>query len=583
MKVYQKVCFAVFVILCGFSSTLSAQFPVLSQTTPGYGSVDVDVNTTIKFHFDAPIQVDSLMAMVENPTDLKNVILPIPYDAVEITGFRLSNENKTIELDVIQEDDTEYYWILFDLIFEGNGSLASNHVLYYSTRSPENLKFLTGSLNIQSNFMNGKSIPIHDSPLKKLLPELFKSSPNGPESGETSSVFNPTKALVLLSDKNLDEIEETDIEEGEVDPEIVKAVGSSNMHGRFSVPVLAQTSLLYLYALLMDDYSFAYGFYDGNNDGLPDPINTNESTDLSNMSVPMFGFSSHGGNPIASNAALASVVNMALTKYNDVRLLRMIGSEFLSSSGFKNTISSTPMFTGKSETWSFTFHSDSGEKGFHILTDGNMMIPFDIEEGEFEVDLSSYNSLPTEPINSDVLAQKINELGLDSFFENLPDDAMIVAQYNGTTLESGVEGIEVGENTPYWDVFVGASYLDGDEYAFDEMHVLFNAESGEHIQTVSTSIVDNVHELPLGFVLEQNYPNPFNPSTFIKFQLPYSASVTLSVYDALGRLVDVLASGNMASGSYALQWDAENQPSGLYFYKLEYEGSAEVKKMLLIK
>lgn len=583
MNTYLKVCLLALTFTVGLSFNVFAQFPVLSHTTPSYGSVDVDVETTIKFHFDAPVLVDSLMAMISNPADLKEVILPIPFDAVQITGFRLSNENKTIELDVIQQDDTEYYWIIFDLLFEGNRSLASNHVLYYSTRRPENMKFVTGQLNIQANFLKEKGIPIADTPLKHVLPELFKNAPESPESGQVSSVFNPTKALVFMSDKDINDLEESDIEEGDVDPEIIKGVGASNMHGRYSVPILAQTSLLYLYALLMDEYSFAYGFYDSNNDGLPDAINTNESTDLSNMAVSMYGFSSAGGNPIASNAVLASVVNMALTKYNDVRLLRMIGYEFLSSDGFKNTISSTPEFTGASETWNLTFHSESGNTGFHIFTDGNMMVPFDFEDGEFDVDLNQFTGLPSEPIGSEELADKLNQMDLNSFFESLPEDAMIVAQYNATTLESSVEGADVGENTPYWDVFIGASYQDGDEYAFDEMHVFFNAESGEHIQTVSTSIFEGNDQLPDGFVLDQNYPNPFNPSTFIKFQLPFSASITLTVYDALGRLVDVLASGSMAPGSYALQWDAKNQPSGMYFYKLEYDGSAEIKKMLLIK
>lgn len=583
MKTYLKVCLLALTFVMALSYNSFAQFPVLSHTTPSYGSVDVDVETTIKFHFDAPVLVDSLMAMVSNPTDLKEIILPIPFDAVQITGFRLSNDNKTIELDVVQQDDTEYYWIIFDLLFEGNRSLASNHVLYYSTRRPENMKFLTGQLNIQANFMKEKGIPIADSPLKQILPELFKSAPELPESGQLSSVFNPTKALVFMSDKDIDELEETDVEEGDVDPEIIKGVGASNMHGRFSVPILAQTSLLYLYALLMDEYSFAYGFYDANNDGRPDAIDTNGSTDLSNMGVGMTGFSSAGGNPISSNVVLATVVNMALTKYSDVRLLRMMGNEFMSAGGFKNTISNTPEFTGTSETWNFTFHSESGDSGFHIFTDGNMMVPFEFEEGEFNVDLNQISGLPSEPIGSEELASKLNQMDLSSFFGSLPEDAMIVAQYNATTFESSVDGAEVGDNAPYWDVFLGASYLDGDEYAFDEMHVFFNAESGEHIQTVSTSIFDGKDELPAGFNLDQNYPNPFNPSTFIKFQLPFSASITLSVYDALGRLVDVLASGSMAPGSYAVQWDAKNQPSGMYFYKLEYEGAAEIKKMLLIK
>jgi len=80
--------------------------------------------------------------------------------------------------------------------------------------------------------------------------------------------------------------------------------------------------------------------------------------------------------------------------------------------------------------------------------------------------------------------------------------------------------------------------------------------------------VFNFMEAPAGYVLGQNYPNPFNPSTTITFTLPEKSIVTLNVYDALGRIVSRLYSGELSAGTYTRQWNAERSPSGSYFYRL---------------
>lgn len=97
---------------------------------------------------------------------------------------------------------------------------------------------------------------------------------------------------------------------------------------------------------------------------------------------------------------------------------------------------------------------------------------------------------------------------------------------------------------------------------------------------------------PLGaasttLVLDQNYPNPFNPSTTIRFGIPGTeaaeSEVRLRVYDSLGRMVASLVDGRLAAGSYAIDWDASQQPSGIYVYKLETGATPITRKMVLTK
>jgi len=101
--------------------------------------------------------------------------------------------------------------------------------------------------------------------------------------------------------------------------------------------------------------------------------------------------------------------------------------------------------------------------------------------------------------------------------------------------------------------------------------------------------VDDESTLPKEFALAQNYPNPFNPSTTIKYEIPSVASdfslsnVTLKVYDILGREVATLVNKQQKAGYYEVNWNASNNSSGVYFYKLNAGSFVETKKMILLR
>jgi hypothetical protein len=98
-----------------------------------------------------------------------------------------------------------------------------------------------------------------------------------------------------------------------------------------------------------------------------------------------------------------------------------------------------------------------------------------------------------------------------------------------------------------------------------------------------TGIGNNGNNAPVEYKLYQNYPNPFNPSTKIKFDVTKQENVKVVVYDALGKEISVLANDKMNPGSYELNWNASDNASGVYFYKLITESYSETKKMLLVK
>jgi endoglucanase len=112
------------------------------------------------------------------------------------------------------------------------------------------------------------------------------------------------------------------------------------------------------------------------------------------------------------------------------------------------------------------------------------------------------------------------------------------------------------------------------------------------------SVGTNEISIPINFRLKQNYPNPFNPETTIEYSIPfkkneqnnsivdYSKSiqnVSLKVYDVLGSEITTLVSGTVTPGNYAVKFNTDSLPSGVYFYRLSAGNHSDTKKMLLLR
>lgn len=92
--------------------------------------------------------------------------------------------------------------------------------------------------------------------------------------------------------------------------------------------------------------------------------------------------------------------------------------------------------------------------------------------------------------------------------------------------------------------------------------------------------------IPTEYALFQNYPNPFNPETMIHYDLPESGSVSLMIYDILGRELVTLVNQFQPAGRYQILWNGNNDKgtpavSGVYFYRISSNGFSQTKKMVL--
>ena len=89
--------------------------------------------------------------------------------------------------------------------------------------------------------------------------------------------------------------------------------------------------------------------------------------------------------------------------------------------------------------------------------------------------------------------------------------------------------------------------------------------------------------IPSEYSLSQSFPNPFNAHASITIGLPEASWVMLDIYDLLGRKVETLANSHLEAGYHTLTWNAHNQSSGLYLYRIETINFTETRSMLLLK
>jgi photosystem II stability/assembly factor-like uncharacterized protein len=89
--------------------------------------------------------------------------------------------------------------------------------------------------------------------------------------------------------------------------------------------------------------------------------------------------------------------------------------------------------------------------------------------------------------------------------------------------------------------------------------------------------------IPEEFRLYQNYPNPFNSSTIIKFNIPSTAFVNISIYNSIGEKVAIVINEQLDAGVHFTSFNAGTLSSGIYFYQLTSGNFTSTKKLILLK
>jgi photosystem II stability/assembly factor-like uncharacterized protein len=183
---------------------------------------------------------------------------------------------------------------------------------------------------------------------------------------------------------------------------------------------------------------------------------------------------------------------------------------------------------------------------------------------------------------------------LTSFTGNVNNLGQVILNWE-TATEINNQGFEIERRTEDSD-YRTIGFVEGYGSTTEQRSYLYkdmNAENGINYYRLKQVDFNGSYEYssevevdvtsPLTFALEQNYPNPFNPSTNIKYSVPETGNVKLSVYNTVGEEVAVLVNGFSQSGFFEVSFNASSLPSGVYLYKLQSANSVQTKKMMLLK
>ncbi len=173
-----------------------------------------------------------------------------------------------------------------------------------------------------------------------------------------------------------------------------------------------------------------------------------------------------------------------------------------------------------------------------------------------------------------------NDSTLFDWLTNKKYDSLYIASSSGSIVTLGLPPVTLaGYDTAY--VYLAIAY------GKTEAEMRDNLALAVQKQKVLTNVEADI-ERPLDYILRQNYPNPFNPTTKINFSIPSVGAnccspVQLKVYNILGNEVATLINEEKNPGNYEVDFNAEDLPSGIYFYRLTVGERSLAKKMILMK
>jgi len=140
--------------------------------------------------------------------------------------------------------------------------------------------------------------------------------------------------------------------------------------------------------------------------------------------------------------------------------------------------------------------------------------------------------------------------------------------------------------SPLAEAYVDYDFVTGStNTAYYKITAINGGRESQYTQTksINVSLFKEGGEVSINYELKQNYPNPFNPTTTISYSIPSDEHVTLKVFNTLGEEVAELVNEIKTAGIYRTDFNAENLPSGIYFYTISAGKYTNTKKLLLIK
>ena len=353
-----------------------------------------------------------------------------------------------------------------------------------------------------------------------------------------------------------------------------------------------------------------HGIYVSNSSDRP-IIKDNHSFNNNGCGIHMNGDISMGGDGIISNAVVEGNI-LHDNGYGGGSAINMDGvqnSEIFNNLVYNNHATGIAMYqidggdaSKNNKVYNNTIIQPADGRWCIISVDGstgntiynNILINHHSFRGSIAIDAASadgfisdynilVNRLSNDDGNSNMTLSQWQSLGYDlhSIIAD-PEEKIFIDHTNGDFhLLQNAQAVDAGTNLVLPTVFEDLDNTPRPQGS--------GLDIGCYEFTNATTVEEE--NIPESFQLFQNYPNPFNPSTNIKYQVSsletrHASSlqiVTIKIYDVLGNEIATLVNEEKPAGTYEVEFDATNLPSGIYFYQLKSGSFVSIKKMVLLK
>jgi hypothetical protein len=196
---------------------------------------------------------------------------------------------------------------------------------------------------------------------------------------------------------------------------------------------------------------------------------------------------------------------------------------------------------------------------------------------------ASFDPIAIESVGYDILRTEFTvQRGLTSYPQMDGADDYLHQAADSVNWPKGIRYDPENDGTVLASLGVHEHWMDSSSKAYTR-----NLGTGSGIELVqvgtATGIAQNGGAVVSSFQLSNNFPNPFNPSTMIRYDVPQTARVRLTVYDAAGKKVRDLVNTVKTAGRYEVQFTASSLASGTYYYTLVAPGYSATKQCVLAK
>jgi hypothetical protein len=214
------------------------------------------------------------------------------------------------------------------------------------------------------------------------------------------------------------------------------------------------------------------------------------------------------------------------------------------------------------------FDAFTPQQGYLDLDGNTLYVDGEVYEGPLPVELSSFSAINLE--NGIKLKWRTETEVSNYGFEILRS-----AQDDKWDVLGFVEG-HGNSNSPKDYSFIDENLTAG-KYSYRLKQIDTDGKF-EYSKVIEVDIGS-----PINYELSQNYPNPFNPSTTIRFSVLESGFINLSIFNSLGEKVEELVNEDKEPGIHTIEFNAQDLPSGTYFYTINSNDYTNTNKMILVK